>query len=145
LLWQKLDLNYTPSFHYLHKEAPCLLKLHGGCGEMMEDHLEQSHQNMDKIHRRLGRLGFGAERAMAISRLEKMAKAPVLIEKIASVKDERRRRYTNTSKGVARKIARKKMKIERRAENLDEEVAKEKDGIDVSGHEAAKMGSLDNA
>jgi hypothetical protein len=30
LLWQKLDLNYTPSFHYLHKEAPRLLKLHGG-------------------------------------------------------------------------------------------------------------------
>jgi hypothetical protein len=42
--------------------------------EMTEDHLEQSHQNMDKIHRRLGSLGFGAKRAMAISRLEKMAK-----------------------------------------------------------------------
>jgi hypothetical protein len=48
------DLNYTPSFHYLHKEAPRLLKLHGGFGEMTEDHLEQNHQNMDKIHRRLG-------------------------------------------------------------------------------------------
>jgi hypothetical protein len=145
LLWQKLDLNYTPSFHYLHKEAARLLKLHGGFGEMTEDHLEQSHQNMDKIHRRLGRLGFGAKRAMAISRLEKMAKDPVLIERIASVKDERRRRYTNTSKGVAKKIARKKMKIERRAENLNEEVAKEKDRTVVSGHEAAKRGSLDNA
>jgi hypothetical protein len=40
---------------------------------MTEDHLEQSHQNMDKIHRRPA-LGFGAKRAMAISRLEKMAK-----------------------------------------------------------------------
>jgi hypothetical protein len=37
------------------------------------------------------------------------------------------------------------MKIERRAENLDEEVAKEKDRAVVSGHEAAKKGSLDNA
>jgi hypothetical protein len=145
LLWQKLDLNYTPSFHYLHKEAPRLLKLHGGFGEMTEDHLEQSHPNMDKIHRRLGRLGFGAKRAMAISRLEKMAKDPVLRERIASVKAERTRKFTSTSIGVARKIERKKMKIERRAENLDEEVAKEKDRAVVSGHEAAKKGSLGNA
>jgi hypothetical protein len=70
LLWQKLTI--TPSFHY-HKEAPRLLKLHGGFGEMTEDHLEQNHQNMDKIHRRLGSLGW-CKRAMAISRLEKMAK-----------------------------------------------------------------------
>jgi hypothetical protein len=35
------------------------------------------------------------------------------------------------------------MKIERRAENLDEEVAKEKDRAVVSGHEAEE-GSLDN-
>jgi hypothetical protein len=41
LLWQKLDLNYTPSFHYLHKEAPRLLRLHGGFDEPTEDHLEQ--------------------------------------------------------------------------------------------------------
>jgi hypothetical protein len=52
------SLNAIHLVHYLHKEAPRLLKLHGGFGEMTEDHLEQSHQNMDKIHRHS--LGFGA-------------------------------------------------------------------------------------
>jgi hypothetical protein len=67
----------------------------------------------------------------------------VLRERIASVKAERTK-FTSTSIGVARKIERKKMKIERRAENLDEEVAR-RDRAVVSGHEAAKKGSLDNA
>jgi hypothetical protein len=144
LLWQKLDLNYTPSFHYLRKEAPRLLRLHGAFGELTEDHLEQSHQNMDKIHGRLGRLGFGAKRAMAISLLKNLATDPEVIKRIASVKDERKRKFKNTSKGVARKIARKKVKYERRAENLDEEVAKEKDRTIFSGHEAAKRDSSYN-
>ena len=87
---------------------------------------------MDKIHRRLGRLGFGAKRAMAISRLEKMATDPELIKKIASVKDERK------------KAALKKVKYERRANNLDDEMAKEKDRTVVSGHEAAKRDSSYN-
>ena len=64
---------------------------------------------MVKIHRRLGRLGFGAKRAMAISRLEKMASDPELIEKIASVKEERKREFKKISKGVAKKAA---LKIE---------------------------------
>jgi hypothetical protein len=33
LLWQKIDLSYPPSFHYLHREALRLLQLHGGFGE----------------------------------------------------------------------------------------------------------------
>jgi hypothetical protein len=57
----------APSFHYLHKEALRLLTMHGGIGELLEDHLEQSHQKMEKIHQRLARLGFGMKRAMAIS------------------------------------------------------------------------------
>jgi hypothetical protein len=36
-------------------------ELHGGFGELAEDHLEQSHQHLDNIHRRLRRLGFGAK------------------------------------------------------------------------------------
>jgi hypothetical protein len=44
----------------------------------------------------------------------------VLRERIASVKAERTK-FTSTSIGVARKIERKKMKIERQTENLDEE------------------------
>jgi hypothetical protein len=140
-LWQKLDLSYTPSFHYAHKEALRLLRLHGGFGEMTEDHLEQSHQSMDKIHQRLGRLGFGAKRAMAISRLAKMATDPILKEKIASVKDERKRKFKKISKGAERKMATKMVKAERRAKNLEDEVALEKDRTVFSGNEAAKRDS----
>jgi hypothetical protein len=120
-------LNYTPSFHYVHNETP--RKLDGGFGELTEDHMDQSHQNMDKIHRGLGRLGFVTKRAMAISRLEKIATDPELIKKMASVKDERnKRKFKKPSEGVlVKKIALKKVKSERRVENLDEEMAKEKD------------------
>jgi hypothetical protein len=126
LLWHKLDLNYTPSFHYLHKEALRALRRHRGFGELTEDHLEQSHQKMDKIHRRLGRLGFGAKRAMAISRLEKIASDPELVMKIALVKEERKRDYKKMSKGQEKKAAQKTMKTERRINNLDDEMAKQK-------------------
>jgi hypothetical protein len=102
LVWQKLDLNYTPSFHYVHKEAPRPLKLHRRFGELTEEHLEQSHPNMDKIHRRLGRLGFAAKRAMVISRLENMATDPELIKKMASVKDETKKKLKKPSKSVLR-------------------------------------------
>jgi Iap family predicted aminopeptidase len=40
LLWKKLGLSYTPSFHYVHKEALRLLTMHGGFEELVEDHLE---------------------------------------------------------------------------------------------------------
>jgi hypothetical protein len=73
-----------------------------------------------------------------------MATDPEIIKRIASVKDERKRKSEKTSKGVARKIAQKKVKCERRAENLDEEMAKEKDRTVVSGHEAARRGSSYN-
>jgi hypothetical protein len=111
--------------------------------EMTEDHLEQSHQNMDKIHRRRQPRLVRNEQWQSLD--WKRWQRSVLRERIASVKAERTRKFTSTSIGVARKIERKKMKIERRAENLDEEVAKEKDRAVVSGHEAARRGSLDNA
>jgi hypothetical protein len=55
---------------------------------MTEDHLEQSHQN-GQDSPTASRLGFGAKRAMAISRLEKMAK--ISTARVASVKAERTR------------------------------------------------------
>ena len=67
-----------------------------------------------------------------------------LIKKRASVKDERKREFKKTLKGVAKKAALKKVKYERRANNLDDEMAKEKDRTVVSGHEAAKRDSLYN-
>ena len=137
-LWMKLDLNYTPSFHYVHIEAHRLLKIHGGFGELTEDHLEQSHQTMDKIHQRLGRLGFGAKRAVAISRLAKMATDPNLNETIESVKINRKRKSNKIGKGAAKTAEQKEVKKERRTKNLAEEMRTEKDSTIVSGPELAR-------
>jgi hypothetical protein len=62
LLWKKLGLSYTPSFHYVHKEDLRHLAMHGGFEELVEDHIEQSQQKMDRVHQRLARLGFGIKR-----------------------------------------------------------------------------------
>jgi hypothetical protein len=124
VLWSELGLSYTPSFHYVHKEAHRLLVIHRGFGEFLEDHLEQSHQTMEKIHKRLGNLGFGAKRAMAISRLAQMANDPVLLKNIATIKASRRRKFVTASKGVMKKASVKKIKTEKRSKNLDEEMSR---------------------
>jgi hypothetical protein len=141
LLWKKLGLSYTPSFHYVHKEALRLLRMHGGIGELLEDHLEKSHQKMERIHQRLARLGFGMKRAMAISRLAEMESNPELKDIKEKVRDERKRKFKRTSKG-AKQMARKKVKTNCRARNLEGEIEKVKDETIVTGHEAAKRDSL---
>ena len=134
-------LSYTPSFHYVHKEALHILTMHGGIGELLEDHLEQSHQKMDKIHQRLARLGFGKKRAMAISRLAEMANNPALKDIQEKVRTKRKQNFKSTSKGV-RERAQKKVKSDRRARNLDDEMMKVKDETVITGHEVAKRNSL---
>jgi hypothetical protein len=141
LLWRKLGLSYTPSFHYLHKEALRLLRLHGGIGELLEDHLEQSHQKMDRIHQRLARLGFGEKRAMAISRLAEMDSHPILKEIREMVMTARKRKFTRTTKGE-KQVARKVMRDEFRATNLECELETVKDEAIVTGHEAAKRDNV---
>jgi hypothetical protein len=110
--------------------------LHGRIGELLEDHLEQSHQKMDKIHQRLARLGFGIKRAIAISRPAEMANDPHLKDVQEKVKAERQRKFKRTSKG-AKQMARKKVKDECRAINLECELE-----TFVTGHEAAKRRSV---
>jgi hypothetical protein len=138
-LWNMLDLNYTPSIHYIHKEAIRLLRLHGGFTDLTEDHIEQSHQNMDRIHQRLARLGFGAKRAMAISRLAQMSQDPTLRQQVAQVRENRKRKRNEPSKGETNALAKRKAKTERRARNLQVEEATTKDlNLKLSGHEEAK-------
>jgi hypothetical protein len=105
--------------HYVHKEALRLLTMHGGVGELLEDHLEQSHQKMDKIHQRLAHLGFGIKRAMAIPRLVEMENNPELKDIQKKVRAERKRKFKQTKKG-AKQLARKKVKYECSAKNLVE-------------------------
>jgi hypothetical protein len=105
-----LGVSYTPSFHYLHKEALRLLEMHGGIGELLEDYLEQSHQKMDKIHQQLARLGFGKKRAMAISRLAEIANNPNVRSVQEKVRVDRKRNFKHTSEG-AKKRARQKASV----------------------------------
>jgi hypothetical protein len=133
-------LGYTPSFNYVHKEAIRLLETHGGIGELLEDHLEQSHQKMDKIHQRLARLGFGKKRAMAISRLAEIAN-PNVRSVQEKVRVNRKRNFKHTSEG-AKKRARQKVKDECRAVNFDAELDKVKTGTSVTAHEAIKKNSV---
>jgi hypothetical protein len=138
-LWNILDLNYTPSIHYIHKEVLRLLQLHGGFTDLVEDHIEQSHQNMDRIHQRLGRLGFGAKRAMAISRLAQISQDPTLKQQVAQVRENRKRKRKEPSKGEMNAAVKKKVKAESRTRNLQVEEATTKDlHLKLSGHEEAK-------
>jgi hypothetical protein len=118
-LWNILDLNSTPSIHYIHKEAIRLLRLHGGFTDLTEDHIEQSHQNMDRIHQRLGRLGFGAKRAMAISRLAQMSQDPTLRQQVAQVRENMKRK-------------RKRRAIQRTNECCCEKESKSRDSNEIS-------------
>jgi hypothetical protein len=113
------------------------LRIHGGFGELLEDHLEQSHQKMDKIHQRLARLGFGKKRAMAISRLAEMANNPDLKDIQEKVTAERKRNFKQTTKG-SNHLALKKAKCVYRTRNLEVEIEKVKDETIVTEHEAAK-------
>jgi hypothetical protein len=134
LLWKKLGLSYTPIFHYVHEEALRLLGMHGGIGELLQDHLEQ--------RQRLARLGFGVKRVMEISRMADMSSNPELkdVDIKEKVRDERKRKFKMTSKD-AKQMARKRVKSKCRARNLEGEIENVKDETIVTGHEAAKRDS----
>jgi hypothetical protein len=65
-----------------------------------------------------------------------MENSPHLKAVKAKVRTERKRKFTQTSKGE-KQTARKKVKEESRARNLVAEIEKAKDGTIVTTHEAA--------
>jgi hypothetical protein len=99
--------------------------MHEGIEELLEDHLEQSHQQMDRMHQRLVRLGFGMKRAMTISRLIAMEINSHLKEVRENVRAERKRSSSRLQKVWY--MARKKVKDECRARNLEAEIEMVKD------------------
>ena len=126
----------------MHKESPRLLEVHGGFGELTEDHLEQSHQMMDKVHQRLGRLGFGPKPALAISRIVKSKTNPKLRAAIEQVIEDRKRRFQKPSVGEKKRKVRITNKKERRSSNLVMEKTIVKDEKVIGGHEGAKRTKL---
>jgi hypothetical protein len=97
---------------------------------------------MDRIHQRLGRLGFGAKRAMAISCLMQMERDPALRAQLAQVREDRKRKRKDgkgPSKGERTATSKRKVKDERRQKDLLVETEAVKDpSLKVSGHEVAK-------
>jgi hypothetical protein len=79
-LAQELNLSYTPCLHLIHLHAVDIFRKHGGFGELLEDSIEQSHQTMLRLHRRLAGLGSCSKRAEAISRFTKRVVHPIVKE-----------------------------------------------------------------
>ncbi len=77
------------------------------------------------------------KRAMEISRLAEMDSHPIIKDVREKVMTARKRNFTQTSKGE-KELARKMMKDEFRAKNLECELKTVKDETVVTGHEAAK-------
>ena len=55
-LWNELGISHTPKVHALMRHALDQMKRVGGFGDMLEDHVEKSHQDMDKFHQRVATL-----------------------------------------------------------------------------------------
>jgi hypothetical protein len=72
-LAEELDLSYTPCLHFIHMRAVPMFRQHARFGELLEDSIEQSHQTMDRLHRRHAGLGSCAKIAKSISACLKRA------------------------------------------------------------------------
>ncbi len=72
--------SHTPKFHALMRHALEQMRNIGGCGEMLEDHVEKSHQDMDKFHQRVATLRSYAMRAKSNSHHEKTANDPAVLD-----------------------------------------------------------------
>jgi hypothetical protein len=75
-LWNELGLSHTPKYHVLLRHALEQMRRIDGLGEMLEDHVEKSHQGMDKFHQRVATLRNYEMRAKCYSHHEKTANDP---------------------------------------------------------------------
>jgi hypothetical protein len=123
-LWEELDLNYTPKFHLLHVHALPFMRQHKGFGEMLEDDLEKSHQDMDRIHRRLAGLGSCSKRADAISRRESTRSTPAVQATLEGVNTRNTRTRSQPSAAQQRGVENKKKRDAKRVEDAEEEERK---------------------
>jgi hypothetical protein len=120
-LWEELDMSCTPKFHLILVHALSLMRKHNGFGDMLEDDLEKSHQDMDRIHRRLAGLGSCAKRSEAISRKMKTQSTPAVVAITDDVNQGSKRKMSGPSKGVARKEKAQKIRHVKRDADLEKE------------------------
>jgi hypothetical protein len=108
-LWEMLGMSCTPKFHLLLVHALPLMRKHNGFGDMLEDDLEKSHQDMDRIHRILAGLGSCMKRAHAISRKLKTKSKPAVVAMTEEVNQRSKRNLLQPH--AANKMAEKARKV----------------------------------
>ena len=123
-LWEELGLSYTPMFHLLHIHALSLMRKYNGFGEMLEDDLEKSHQDMDRIHRRTASLGSAKLRAQTISRKEHVKNVHDVQVELRGVLSRSKRNMSVPSKAYGRKKSARVARMEKRVIDLETEKKK---------------------
>jgi hypothetical protein len=78
-LWNEIGLSLTPKLHTLMRHVLEHMRRVGGFGEILEDHVEKSHHDMDKFHQRAARLRSPEMRAFSFSHHEKTGNTPDVI------------------------------------------------------------------
>ena len=112
----------------------------GGFGEMLEDHVEKSHQEMDKFHQRVATLRNYEMRAKSYSHHEKTANDPRVVAagKIVIEKTSRKRKADGPPLAIARSSGRKVARDDTRSVNHAAEQMRPA-GEKIQPHEMSKL------
>jgi hypothetical protein len=123
-LAEELQLSYTPSMHILHKHAVALCRKHGGFGELLEDLIEQMHQEMGRLHRRFAGMGSCRKRAETMSKAIEMEQNPGVQEVLQRVDFQRKRNLKEPQKAQDNQEAAKQERKKRREEAVEQEMSR---------------------
>jgi hypothetical protein len=139
-LWNTLGLSHTPKFHALMRHALNQMRRIGGFGGMLEDHVEKSHQDMDKFHQRVATLKNYEMRAKSYSHHEKTANDPGVVSAGNSAIEttSRKRKDDGPSLAIARSSARKVARDDTRSVNHAAEQMRPA-GEKIQPHEMSKQ------
>jgi hypothetical protein len=115
-----LGLSYTPKFHARITHALRQTRRIGGFSCILEDHVEQNHQEGEKRDQTVTRLPSAEARAASFSHREKAANYPkVLAAKEKSIESNpRKRKSAGLGLAAGNKAAKKQSRDIRRSENL---------------------------
>jgi hypothetical protein len=144
-IWNILGLSHTPKFHALMRHALKQMRDVGGFGEMLEDHVEKSHQDMDKFHQRVATLRSFEMRAHSYCHHEKTANDPkVLAAGKEAIDKTRRKRKDGPSLAVARHSEKKVARDDTRLDNHTAEQMRPA-GEKIKPHERTKLEYRNNS
>jgi hypothetical protein len=144
-LWNRLGLSHTPKFHALMRHALEQMRIIGGFGEMLEDHVEKSHQDMDKFHQRVATLRSFEMRAKSYSHHEKTANDPkVLAAGREAIDKTSRKRKAGPSLAVGRRSDEKVARDDTRLDNHTAEQMRPA-GEKIKPHERTKLEHRNNS